>query len=209
MIKFSEFNINERYSTSIETKIINGFKIPKTYFIDYVFDHIVYIICNEKHISEKNFKEYDNIINYTKEIFDINEEIINDINDFEIDDKRYEYCAEYIYNKYFNLPKNNDIEEITEKTKYNELKDKLKRIRKINDELKQKISKFLSINCRYKNGVFYNLNKPTGLKTKMKNVGFGADRNGFFIYTHRARSKSYIFPDNIPDKTIKFIESTG
>ncbi len=31
----------------------------------------------------------------------------------------------------------------------------------------------------------------------------------FFIYTHRCRSKAYDSLDKIPEKTIKFISSTG
>ena len=37
----------------------------------------------------------------------------------------------------------------------------------------------------------------------------GKDDDGYFIYTHRARSKSYESPEKIPVKDIDFIESTG
>lgn len=37
----------------------------------------------------------------------------------------------------------------------------------------------------------------------------GIDKNGYFIHTHRARSKSYEDPSKIPVKSIKFIDSTG
>lgn len=37
----------------------------------------------------------------------------------------------------------------------------------------------------------------------------GQDKNGFFAYTHRARSKSYENQLDIPVKDLKFIESTG
>lgn len=37
----------------------------------------------------------------------------------------------------------------------------------------------------------------------------GKDKNGYFAYTHRARSKSYESKDKIPVKTLKFIDSTG
>lgn len=37
----------------------------------------------------------------------------------------------------------------------------------------------------------------------------GKDKNGYFVYTHRARSKSYEEKSKIPEKTIKFIDSTG
>lgn len=38
---------------------------------------------------------------------------------------------------------------------------------------------------------------------------YGKGTGKFFIYTHRARSKSYDSLDQIPEKTIKFIASTG
>lgn len=37
----------------------------------------------------------------------------------------------------------------------------------------------------------------------------GIDKNGFFIHTHRARSKSHENPSDITAKEIKFIDSTG
>ena len=60
----------------------------------------------------------------------------------------------------------------------------------------------------------YNLQFPTELNKKIKEKslpsGFslGIDKDGYFIYTHRARSKSYDTP-NISIKDIKFIDSTG
>jgi hypothetical protein len=37
----------------------------------------------------------------------------------------------------------------------------------------------------------------------------GKDKDGYFAYTHRARSKSYVSPQKIPIKDLKFIDSTG
>jgi len=37
----------------------------------------------------------------------------------------------------------------------------------------------------------------------------GIDKNGYFIHTHRARSKSHESPDKISVREIKFIDSTG
>ena len=45
--------------------------------------------------------------------------------------------------------------------------------------------------------------------TKAKGVSVAQDKNGFYCYTHRARSKSYKTMDAIPKKDIEFIESTG
>ena len=48
------------------------------------------------------------------------------------------------------------------------------------------------------------LKKPSSLKG---GFDMGADKNGFFIYTHRTRSNSS--PEKIPQKDRKFVESTG
>jgi hypothetical protein len=49
------------------------------------------------------------------------------------------------------------------------------------------------------------------IKTGTYPDGFdmGIDKNGYFIHTHRARSKSYENPSDITVKEIKFIDSTG
>lgn len=42
-----------------------------------------------------------------------------------------------------------------------------------------------------------------------RGVSLGIDENGYFVYTHRARSKSYKSEISIPVKTVKWVESTG
>jgi hypothetical protein len=37
----------------------------------------------------------------------------------------------------------------------------------------------------------------------------GADKNGFFVYTHRGRCKSKMNPLKITKKEIDWVESTG
>lgn len=54
-----------------------------------------------------------------------------------------------------------------------------------------------------------NVTKPSHLKNKLEGVGLGKDNQGYYVYTHRARSDSYDTPEAIPEKDIKFIESTG
>lgn len=81
--------------------------------------------------------------------------------------------------------------------------------RSISKEVKDKILPYVTSNSYYYNKKMHNLRIP---KIKGKNfdgVSMGADKNGFFVNTHRARSKSYDSPANIPDGKIKFIESTG
>ena len=67
----------------------------------------------------------------------------------------------------------------------------------------------MNSSSRYKDGRVTSLSTPKVPGKTFKGVGFGADKNGFFVMTHRARSKSYASADKIPDKDIKFIESTG
>ncbi len=56
---------------------------------------------------------------------------------------------------------------------------------------------------------FENATKPEDLVAKMQGVSLGKDKDGYFVYTHRARSKSYPTPHKIPKSKIKFIETTG
>lgn len=44
---------------------------------------------------------------------------------------------------------------------------------------------------------------------KFRGVSLGRDKNGVFVMTHRARSKSYERQNKIPLKDIRFIASTG
>ena len=57
------------------------------------------------------------------------------------------------------------------------------------------------------------LHKDLVKKIKEKELpsGFdmGIDKNGYYIHTHRARSKSKETPNKITVKEIKFIDSTG
>ena len=64
-------------------------------------------------------------------------------------------------------------------------------------------------NLNEKKKSFENVPKPKELQTKMDGVSLGKDKDGYFVYTHRARSKSYKTPNLIPDSKIKFIETTG
>ncbi len=52
-----------------------------------------------------------------------------------------------------------------------------------------------------------NVSWPDGMGSK--ECSLGKDDNGYFAYTHRARSSSYPTPQEIPESKIKFIESTG
>jgi hypothetical protein len=53
------------------------------------------------------------------------------------------------------------------------------------------------------------IKKPDDLKAKLEGVSLGQDKKGYYVFTHRARSKSYKTPHDIPQSAIDFIESTG
>lgn len=78
---------------------------------------------------------------------------------------------------------------------------------KLPKEIKEKILK-LGV-ASYKNGRAHGIKKPKVKGKNFNGVSLGADKDGFYVYTHRARSKSYKDPTKISNKDIKFIESTG
>jgi hypothetical protein len=91
--------------------------------------------------------------------------------------------------------------------------ESINRSRKLPAKMKPEILKYVSISSsRYINGVVYELVKPIAMGTiskKIQGCSLGADKNGFFVHTHRARSKSFPLPLKIDKKSIDFIESTG
>jgi hypothetical protein len=89
-----------------------------------------------------------------------------------------------------------------------DVKGKIERSKKLSKEMKDKILPLIIKNGMH--GTKYNNGVVTKLKyDKSKECDLGADKDGFFVFTHRARSKSYSEVDKIPQKDIKFIESTG
>ena len=93
--------ITEMYKTPKEYTTNNfGWKVPVRTYVDDVFDHVLDIICQVNGISEKSFKQLDNTKAYLEKFFDNNPEILVDID--ANNNKRYQYTAELIYDKYFN-----------------------------------------------------------------------------------------------------------
>lgn len=75
---------------------------------------------------------------------------------------------------------------------------------KIPKVFKEVIKPYLTPESKYAKG------KVMGLRNPLENgLGMGADKNGFFMHTHRGRSKSFPTPESIPAKDIKWVESTG
>lgn len=99
------------------------------------------------------------------------------------------------------------------KSKYNENKNSLLRSKSISKKMKDEILKyFMGGSTYHEGGHVHGLSKPNVLREKSKKINgcsMGADKNGFYVYTHRARSKSKATPDKITVTEIEFIDSTG
>ena len=76
--------------------------IPVRQYKTNVKDALVEIIRHEKGISEKNFSEYDKVIESVAQFFKENEDANDIINENEPTKSRVEFVAEMIYSKYFN-----------------------------------------------------------------------------------------------------------
>ena len=165
-------------------------------------DLITQIIVDEVGISEKSFTRYDQVIDHVKNMCDSNPEIYKNSEKYYNGGKRLQYCAEKIYYKYFKSPK---LNESIDQDETKDVADKVKNSKKLTSEIKEKITPLI-INgeTKYKEGRVFRLRYA-----KSNGCDLGADKNGFFVFTHRARSKSYSDIDKIPEKDIKFIESTG
>lgn len=96
-----------------------------------------------------------------------------------------------------------------------DIKTSIKYLKNIPKEYKEFAIEHLNSYTKAKNGKITGLSLPEDFNTKLKNEklpnGFdiGVDKNGFFIHTHRGRSKSKTDYLKIPKKDIIFIDSTG
>ncbi len=93
-----------------------------------------------------------------------------------------------------------------------EVKKSLQLSRKIPATMKKKIEPLITSESQYRNGMVLRLKTPTGMgkiSSKVNGCSIGADKDGFFVYTHRARSKSKADPLKFTAKEIDWIESTG
>ena len=100
------------------------------------------------------------------------------------------------------------------KTEYADRKSVMA-MKSLSDEQKKEIIKFLKKYSRKSTGRISGLLVHPEIIKKAKEkgieVGFdmGIDNNGYYIHTHRARSKSHKNPSKITVKDMKFINSTG
>lgn len=95
---------------------------------------------------------------------------------------------------------------------FRETKKSVESSRILSAKMKAQITPLISSSSRYDKGRVFGLKKPTSMgsiSSKIKGVSLGADKDGFFVYTHRARSKSYASALKIPKKDIDWVETTG
>ena len=96
-----------------------------------------------------------------------------------------------------------------------DVKTSIKYARMIPSELKEVALSIVKDYSSYSKGKIHGLKLHKDLLKKIndKNLpnGFdmGIDKDGYFIHTHRARSKSYESPNKITVKGIKWVDSTG
>ena len=101
------------------------------------------------------------------------------------------------------------------KNNIDDIKDKIKNLRQVPIELKEAAYELVSDLTKAEKGKITGLNKHPDLESKIKDgdnaSGFsmGIDKDGYFIHTHRGRSKSYASPDKITVEDMRFIDSTG
>lgn len=99
--------------------------------------------------------------------------------------------------------------------KETDIKDTIKNLHKISKEQKEVALTLLKPQTKASKGKITGLQLHPELKNKIKEGGYpsgydmGIDKNGYFIHTHRARSKSHEKPSDITVKEMKFIDSTG
>lgn len=104
MIKLFTQHISENLSyTDIFGKIHTHDEVLK----QNVIDRITQIIIDELGLSEKNFKQYDIVSSYVKNIFENETELYDEAVDYYNNEKRIELFAEIIYDKYFRQNINN------------------------------------------------------------------------------------------------------
>lgn len=222
MIKnFGEYNINESYKkpTEYDTNL-PGLNIPIYTYVDKVFDHLVQIVCDVNNVSEKDFTNWDNTKKYIEMYFDNNQEVLLDIDQYLSSKGRFQLCAEHLFNKHFQNDREvlekistTDYKPLMEKKKqdHKDVRSSVKNSKTLPKEMKEKIEPLLTNKSKYNKGIVTGLVSPNikGKGKSFASVGLGADKDGFFVHTHRARSKSYTSPDKIPNDKIVFIESTG
>lgn len=110
---------------------------------------------------------------------------------------------------------NSAILETKSDIKSKNIKDIILNLKNIPKERKEEAISLLKAYTKAGSSRITGLNLAKSLKDKINKGNYpsgfdmGIDKNGYFIHTHRARSKSYEDPSKISVRDIKFIDSTG
>lgn len=95
------------------------------------------------------------------------------------------------------------------------IESSIKYLHKIPKEYKEVALTLLQSYTKAKNGKITGLRLHPNLEKKIKEGNYpsgfsmGIDKNGYFIHTHRARSKSHSKPEDITVEEMKKTEATG
>ena len=76
-------------------------------------------------------------------------------------------------------------------------------------EMKEKIYPYINNDSYYNDKKVMELTKPKIKDKNFNGVSLGADKDGFFVYTHSSRTQSYKEVDNIPINKIAYVKTTG
>lgn len=101
--KFEQYNINENmgYKTIFGKEVSHDESLQKL-----IRDNIIQIIMDERGISEKAFKSYDEVIDEVKKLCDNNSEIYEKAEKYYQKGKRLKLLAEECYDKYYKKGEN-------------------------------------------------------------------------------------------------------
>ena len=109
-----------------------------------------------------------------------------------------------------------DWKDIDDTNSPENIKKKIKHVRGLSDECRQyAMDNHSDWVSSIGSGKVSELQLHPDLKKKISEEGLpsgfsmGVDKNGYFIHTHRARSKSNENPSGFTQKEIKFVDSTG
>lgn len=107
-------------------------------------------------------------------------------------------------------------EELDEANSSDTIKKKIKHVRGLSDECRSYAMENHSDWLHdVGSGKVSGLKVHPDLEKKIKEAGLpsgfsmGVDKDGYYIHTHRARSKSKATPTGFTNKEIKFVDSTG
>lgn len=175
-----------------------------------VINELLSVISDECKISEKSFKQIDEVLEGLREF--VSEEIIQEADQWYQSGKRLTYFAEKVYDEQLRNEYSSELNEKYTEDDYIDVETKVSNSKKLSKEMKEKILPLIITSkggTRYNNGKVFNLKKQRIEGKSFDGMDLGADENGFFVFTHRCRSKSKPEISKITNKEINFIKSTG